>query len=252
MLYAHWNSGSLPDQLAPAFSMPALVTAQANGYGQAMDGMVELFHSSFSVVNLPATLLLILVLVYWVTVLIGALDVEAFDFDMPDVDFDGDVDVDAGSSFEGFLEFFNIRYVPLSFFISIMVLALWALSITLNTLIHQNTDLLWGAGLFLVNLSLSLLLTKFFCLPFIPVFKQFRDYASSHFSLLGEEVVVTSSKVDEAFGQAEYRGNGPELALNVRCQGEEIPKGAKARVTKYIKDQNLYVITMKEKTHAAD
>jgi hypothetical protein len=50
---------------------------------------MDFIEACFHVVNLPATLLLILVVLYWLTVIIGALDLTAFDLDLPDLDLEG-------------------------------------------------------------------------------------------------------------------------------------------------------------------
>ena len=55
--------------------------------------MKELFNAAISSPNIIPTALLGLVLLYWLTVVIGALDFDALDFD---VDTDIDTEVDAG------------------------------------------------------------------------------------------------------------------------------------------------------------
>lgn len=59
--------------------------------------MKELIDAAFSSVNIIPTILFGLVIIYWLFVMIGALDINLFDFsvDSGDVDFDADVDVDA-------------------------------------------------------------------------------------------------------------------------------------------------------------
>ena len=51
--------------------------------------MMELVTAAFLPVNFVLTVLLILVVLYWLMVIIGALDADLFD-----IDFDTDVDVD--------------------------------------------------------------------------------------------------------------------------------------------------------------
>ena len=52
--------------------------------------MIELISIAFSPLNIVFTVLLILIVLYWITVILGVLDVDLFD-----IDFDTDVDVDA-------------------------------------------------------------------------------------------------------------------------------------------------------------
>ena len=53
--------------------------------------MTELIQTAFSPINLLFTILLMLVILYWLSIIIGALDIGSFDLDF---DFDADVDVD--------------------------------------------------------------------------------------------------------------------------------------------------------------
>ena len=55
--------------------------------------MQELLHYAVEPVNIVFTGLLILVIMYWLSVMIGALDLSSFDLDF-DTDVDIDVDVD--------------------------------------------------------------------------------------------------------------------------------------------------------------
>ena len=84
--------------------------------------MRELLEASISYVNFPFTVLLGLVLLYWITVIVGLLDLDLFDVDLDvdaDVDVDVDVDVDAGADVPGVggagiatLRFFHVGTVP--------------------------------------------------------------------------------------------------------------------------------------------
>ena len=59
-----------------------------------MSAWAEVYHAAFHLVNLPATLLLILVLCYWGTVILGVMDLSTRDVDLPDVDMEaGDAGV---------------------------------------------------------------------------------------------------------------------------------------------------------------
>ncbi len=59
--------------------------------------MKELYDAAFSAVNIFPTILFGLMVVYWLFVIIGALDINLFDFslDSADIDLDADIDIDA-------------------------------------------------------------------------------------------------------------------------------------------------------------
>ncbi|MEM0969014.1 MAG: hypothetical protein AAGJ31_06680, partial [Verrucomicrobiota bacterium] len=83
--------------------------------------MAELLQESFQAHNFPATLLLILCLGYWIFVLIGTLDLDAFDLGGPEFDLDVDLDTEGGEGsssgseghwFGALIRFFNLVEIP--------------------------------------------------------------------------------------------------------------------------------------------
>ena len=84
--------------------------------------MQELLQAAFSTPNIVFTVLLLVVMLYWVSVFMGLLDMGSFDVDIDvdmdvdvDVDIDADVDADAevtGGGLAGILHFFNLGQVP--------------------------------------------------------------------------------------------------------------------------------------------
>jgi hypothetical protein len=56
---------------------------------------MELIHVAFLPVNVVFTVLLLLVILYWIMVILGGLDVNLFDVDLGDADIGAEVDVDA-------------------------------------------------------------------------------------------------------------------------------------------------------------
>jgi len=212
-----------------------------------MNGWEELYQNAFHVVNLPATLLLILVLLYWLTVIAGVMDLSSLDIDveLPDVDVDAP-DASGMAGFEGLLEYFNIRYVPISIFVSLFAVSLWAVGMIANSIVNPLNSGLIGLGIFAGNVVVSAHVAKFISLPFVPLFKSIRNQASSKKELVGSRVVVTSSKADASFGQAEIRAEGPPITLNVRTEGEEILKGAEAVILQEHPENDIYIITTLE------
>ena len=110
--------------------------------------MNELIQTAFAPVNLVYTFLLILVLIYWLFIIIGALDFGSLDLDFDidadvdvdmdiDVDADIDTDVEAGSGagwFIGFLHFFNFGKMPFMVIMSFLILFSWTFSMLANYL----------------------------------------------------------------------------------------------------------------------
>jgi len=208
--------------------------------------MSEFIDACFHVVNLPATLLLILVMIYWFTVIAGVMDLSTLDMDLPDVDLESG-DVGAGSGgVDAFLEYFNIRYVPVSIMVSLFALSFWVISMIANSILNPAGFGLFGLVIFLVNIPVSAHIAKFAGAPLIPLFKNMRSQSSAKRDLIGSRVVVTSSKADSRFGQAEIQGDGPPITLSVRTEGEEISKGTEAVILQQETEKDIYIITTME------
>ena len=93
--------------------------------------MMELVEHAFSGVNLLYTILLMMVLVYWLIVILGLIDLDAFDLDL-DADVDGGLDAHEGGF--SWLAYFNVGEAPIMFFVSIVTLVMWVVSMQVNTL----------------------------------------------------------------------------------------------------------------------
>jgi len=212
-----------------------------------MNAFVELWHASFHVVNLPATLLLLSVLLYWLTVIFGVMDLSSLDIDLPEFEVDPDSGLEMGhGGFDALFEYFNIRHVPISIFVTFFAVSLWGTGMLANDFLKSEHVPLLGLAVFGVNLVWSSHVAKFITQPMVPLFKSMHKDASSKRNLIGARVVVTSSKADPSFGQAEIREDGAPITLNVRTEGEEIPKGAEAVIFQHQPEKDIYIITPME------
>src|SRR5690606_23128689 len=106
------------------------------------------FHHAFSPQNLLATFILSFCIVYWLIVIVGAIDVDMIDFDV-DVDTDVDVDVDGGDAGESgvawlnqVLAFFNLGRVPFMVWLTIVAIPLWVGSIIVSFLVQNYSFLI--------------------------------------------------------------------------------------------------------------
>lgn len=202
--------------------------------------MIQLWHSSIHLVNLPYTLLLGLVVVYWLTVLVGGLEVDALDMS------ETDVDISSAGAFEGFFEYFNLRKVPVSVLVSAFALSLWLIGVLANHYLHNTSSRLLGLVVFVPNVLVSAHFAKFVTRPLIPLFQAMRADAADLRDLVGSRVIVTSSKADGAFGQAEIREDGAPITLTVRTGGETLPRGTEAVILEVDSEKQVYIISKLE------
>ena len=101
---------------------------------------MDVISSFFNAVNLPATVLLILVLFYWSLVIFGMLDLGVFDFDWnyeTSAPTDGVPDVASasagfGGALKAVLGFFYLGRVPTMILMSAFSLVFWLLRVYSN------------------------------------------------------------------------------------------------------------------------
>ncbi len=207
--------------------------------------LVQLWHASVHIVNLPYTLLLLLVVFYWITVMLGVLDVDALDLDM--VDAEGGVEhAAAGGGHEGLLEYFNLRKVPLSIVVSLFALSLWLLGVLANHYLHNTASRLLGLVIFVPNVILSAHVAKVVTRPLVPLFRSMHADSAESRDLVGTRVIVTSSRADGTFGQAEVASDGVPITLSVRTEGEVLPKGTEAVIVYEDAGKQVYIISKLE------
>ena len=228
--------------------------------------MTELFREAISPPNLLYTLLLGLVMIYWVTVLLGALDLDFLDVDIDtdvdvdvdvdiDVDVDADIDVDADVDAEtevdvsggpGFFvqtaAFFNVGSVPFMIFLSVLVLSMWSSSVLVHYYFGKPYSWFFFA-FFVPNLVASLFITKLLTTPLKSFHKHVNQDGVSNKALVGKICRVTLMASPEKSGQAEINFDDQNFLLNVRSSGDEsIPKGSQAIIVEYDPEKNLYLI----------
>ncbi len=223
--------------------------------------MAELIQVSFSILNLPFTLLLLLVLLYWSIVMFGALDISFLDFDL-DADLDTDVDVsadvnldadvDAGADIDGgtelgwvqsLLAFVNLGTVPFMIVISFFALFLWVGSVLGNHYFNA-ADSGWTALLvFLPNFGISLLATKLITAPLKKMFASMQKEERERRVIVGKVGIAITSVESNRLGQIEVPTSGAPLLLNAKTfGGRPINKGQQAVVVEFNETENLYYI----------
>jgi len=208
-----------------------------------MSGFAELYHASTQGMNLPATLLLLLVVLYWFTVMFGVLDLSSLDVDLDASGPEGGMEGAEPSGFDALLEYFNIRQVPVSIVVSFFALSFWMVGVFANHALHDTRSGLLGLAVFILNVPFSAHVAKWVTRPMVPIFRAMRKDAESVRDLCGERVFVTSSTADAKFGIAEIRCEGAPITLNVRTEGDVLPKGTEAVILQHDPEKDTYLIT---------
>lgn len=226
--------------------------------------MQELIHMAFSGVNLIYTIFLLLALVYWLSVILGALSMDALDFDVDvdadvdldvDLDLDVDADVDAdieaeavGSTgwFVSALHFFNFGRIPFMIIWTVTSLSMWLISVYLQ----QHFGPSWGMAIALLipNLFVGLIVTKIVTTPLIPVFERM-DKGEQPVDYLGMECKLLFDLEPGEKGQGEViLENHTTLLITVMLADDQkaLSKNQKVFVVTEDKSKELFYVKAPE------
>ncbi len=211
-----------------------------------IDNLIQLWQASVHISNLFSSLLLLFVVLYWIVVLCGLLDVDALDLDAGEIE--GAEIGSAHGGHEGLLEYLNLRRVPLSIVVSIFAISLWLLGVLANHYLHNTSSSLLGLVVFLPNLLISAHIAKYLTKPLVPLFRSMHKDIAEVRDMVGTRVRITSSRADAKFGQAEVISgdDGPSIVLSVRTEGEALSKGTEAVVVSENVDKSTYVVSKLE------
>jgi hypothetical protein len=201
--------------------------------------MIEFIQESFFTVNLPITLLLLLVIAYWLMAIIGLVGVDWFDLE---ADVDGDLH--SGAILKGFTNFFYLSDIPIAIVGSFFVLFLWIVTMLSNHYLNPQQSF-WITGMWLIpNILLSLAATKLVSMPLVKIFEN-RDRPITRDEFFGKVGRITTSVVTAQAGQMEIEQKGPPILLNVRAKaGIKLVKGDLAKIIGYNEQNDTFLVEL--------
>jgi hypothetical protein len=198
------------------------------------------------------TVVLGIMLVFWIFAILGMFDIDIFPSDSADDAFDTDIDVDAEvPGFIGLLHTLGLSGVPLTLVISIIALMGFTLSYFASVwiLMPLGSDLLrylLGTVVLLVGFAIAIPVTAQAVKPMKPLFV--KHYAPSKRDYIGHICVVTSAKADSEFGIATVETHGAPLQVDIRTlEGEVHAKGTPLRIADYDPAQDTFEVITEEK-----
>lgn len=219
--------------------------------------MEQLIQSALAPANVFYTILLAVILVYWLTVFLGALDLEFLDFDLDteidgDIDIDADVDVDAdldgdmdgdaagGGWFTTTLSFFNLGQVPFMIFLSLLSLSLWVGAMLAYDGFGIGRE--WFFLIWLIpNLLIALFITKLISTPFKGLHRRLNEGGTKKRELVGKIGEVTLTVRPESLGRIELLVKEDTFTLDVLSANEDvISVGQKVLIVEYDPQADTY------------
>jgi len=194
------------------------------------------------------TFLLAVVTLYWVVAVLGLVDIDVLDFDIPDADgslgANVDTDVSIPDALAGLMLKIGLYGVPITIIISFISLFGWLICyymvhVLAGVLPDGLLRYLIGTPILLVALFLSMMITAFIIKALRPLFKKAQQHTDK--LVLGQTVVVRTSKVNNSFGEAILDDGGAGLILKIRSTGEQVfARGDRVVLLEYMKDENTY------------
>ena len=162
----------------------------------------------------PFTVLLIAAILYWLLVILGALDLDLLhvthDHEGAAHGHDGHDGDSHPGMFSGLLEFLSVGKVPLTIIASIFVFTGWSVAMASELIL----PLWWGLDLLLAAV-LAVPVTGAACRPLRLVFASLDRGVAMGVSLLGREARITSATCDDRFGTATCTVDDAEMLLRV-------------------------------------
>lgn len=215
--------------------------------------MNELLHESFRLVNFPFTVLILIVMIYWLLVMLGALGGEhgsEVDHDL-ETDFDAEHHVEGhhhghhegGSLWSSALKFVNLGEVPVMIVLSVLVLTSWTFSMVANHYWTGGSSLLALAFLG-VNFVVTIIITRYVTMPLKPLFRAINKQYDKPVELIGAHCKILTTEANGEFGQGEITTDGAPLLINVRVlNNETLRRGDLAVVVREDKENRIFYIT---------
>ncbi len=214
--------------------------------------MVEFITAAFAPVNIVFTVLLLLTGLYWITVILGVLDVNLFDIDLPDSGLEADVDVDADADIDvggmgplrSILHFFYIGEVPTMLLVSVLILSLWTCSMLGNYYFNPGGSLLVAIPIFFANLIASAFVMKVCGVPLRRLYTMLNKDYNAPGDVIGRICTVTTTHATkDRMGQAQVATKGAPIVLNVLSQDDhEFARGEEAVVVAKDSERGTYLI----------
>jgi hypothetical protein len=203
---------------------------------------MELWEQAILPYNLPFTILLGMVVLFWLLTLIGALGMDSLDgnLDAGGDDAGGDI----GDIPAALLRVVNAGFVPLTVVLSILILMMWVGSITLNYYFNSSHSWLVAGGFYIAAFILAVIATKILTQPLVPFMRRLKE-AEKVAPVIGEVGVVRSIEMDSTFGQVEVeRPGGASALLNARLGADTgpVPRGTPVAIISLDEATGLYLV----------
>lgn len=208
--------------------------------------MIELWQHAISPINLSFTIILGAVILYWLLVILGMLDMDDGHGDA-DAHVGGDGHAHSSGIFGSFMHFLHMGEVPFMVVVSLLSLFLWVGSIGVNYYFNEGGVVAKALILLVPVLVVGVLVTHFAALPFKKIFRMLDKDYDLHAPIVGSVGKVVSGEVSATFGQVVVESKGAPITLNARVSaGASLKKGDQALVIEENKQNKTFKVVKYE------
>ncbi|MDR1091692.1 MAG: YqiJ family protein [Prevotella sp.] len=222
--------------------------------------MTDFLHNLIhSLPNAVTTVIMGVLLLYWLFVFVSGAGLEGLDIDLDldtdvdipdsdiDTDSDSDTDVDtekAPGFFMRFLNFLNVGKVPFMLVLSTFKFFLWIGSLITTQFIEVTS---WGVWSLLILIPIGfvgIFLTRFATNPLVKLFKEIGYKGEEEIDFLGRSGRMLSNIKDKKIGCAEFVIDKNPIKLNVMSiDGSELRYGEYVLVADESEDKKIYLVS---------
>ncbi len=215
------------------------MACHAGLFPSSFPAVKELWQEAVQPYNLPLTILLGLMVSFWLFNLLGGIGTDSLDGDLH-ADVDGDIDAHfgVGSVVSSLLKSVNAGSIPLTIVLSLLILMMWIAAILLNYYFNPDHKMSHALGFAFAALLLGIVATKLVTQPLVPFMRRLKA-AENAAPVVGEIGVVRSIQLDSRYGQVEViRPDGAPAILNARLDDGTGPLDRGTRVVIVGMDEN--------------
>lgn len=205
-----------------------------------VEGMNPFYQNLASYPTAIFSFVLLLCSFYWLIAVLGLVDLDILDVDLPEPDADiGNINILAG-----LLMKFGLNGVPVTIILTLISMNGWLLCyfgvhFFVTDIEIALIQFLAGTAVFLVSLYASVMLTAQLIKPIRKFFVN--ETKNSQKTILGQTVILRTSRIDAKFGEATMNDGGAGLVLKVRTdEVNSFKKGERLVPIEYLESTNTY------------
>jgi hypothetical protein len=211
-----------------------------------VEGMNPFYQNIASFPTVFFSFFLLICAFYWFIAVLGLVDMDFLDVDLPEADADiGNINVLAG-----LLMKFGLNGVPVTIILTFVSMNGWIICYYLVHFLLAGMEpnlirFAASAVVLMVSLYASVMITAQLIKPIRKFFKN--EAKNSQKTILGQILVLRTSRVDASFGEATMNDGGAGLVLKVRTLEENsFKKGDRLVPIEYLEESNTYRVISEE------